>query len=70
MTEQFLQFEDVKDDPLQKIIERVLTEQARFIIQISDNESIMIQSRPPLKPLPVFDGQIPDNWKEEIYSIG
>ncbi len=69
MTEQVLQFEEVKDTPLQNIIDRVLNEQTRFIIKISDGESIMIQTQPPLKPLPVFEGQLPDSWKEEIYRI-
>ena len=70
MTEQVLQLEEVKDTPLQKIIDRVLNEHTRFIIQVSDHESIMIQSQPPLKPLPIFEGRVPDNWKEVIYEIG
>lgn len=70
MTEQVLQLEEVKDTPLQKIIDRVLNEHTRFIIQVSDHESIMIQSQPPLKPLSIFEGRVPDNWKEVIYEIG
>jgi len=69
MTEQILQLEDVKDTPLQKIIDRVLNERTRFIIRISEDEFITIQSQPPLKPLPVFEGHVPDNWKEAIYKI-
>ena len=70
MTEQVLIFDDVKDTPLQKIVDRVLNEQTRFIIQISDHENILIQSQPPLKPLPVFEGEVPENWKEAIYKVG
>jgi hypothetical protein len=66
MTEEILNFDDVKDTPLQKIIERVLNNQTQLRIQVSDQETILIQSQPPLKPLPIFEGRVPDNWKEAI----
>jgi hypothetical protein len=69
MVDEILIFEEVKDTPLKKIIDRVLNEHTRFIIQISDHDSILIQSQPPLKPLPVFEGRVPENWKEAVYEI-
>lgn len=69
MTEEILILDEVKDTPLQKIIDRVINEHTRFLIQVSDQETILIQSQPPLKPLPIFEGRIPDNWKEAIYDI-
>lgn len=69
MTEEVLIFDEVKDTPLQKIIERVLSKNTQLRIQVSDQETILIQSQPLLKPLPIFEGRVPDNWKEAIYEI-
>ena len=67
MTIQTLKMEELEKQKLQDVFQNLLTDQVILIVQLPDGKEILIQPNPPLKPLPVFKGYIPEGWKEAIY---
>ncbi len=68
MTTQTLKLEEVEKRELKEILQTVLTNNQVLAIRLPNGDEVIIQPRPPLKPLPVLEGQIPEGWKEAIYK--
>ncbi|MCP4274684.1 MAG: hypothetical protein GY781_22390 [Gammaproteobacteria bacterium] len=68
MTTQTLKLEEIEKRELKEILQTVLTKNQVLTVQLPNGDEVIIQPRPPLKPLPVLDGHIPEGWKEAIYK--
>ncbi|NJP08788.1 MAG: hypothetical protein HC866_04310 [Leptolyngbyaceae cyanobacterium RU_5_1] len=49
-----------------EFLSRVLQE-GTLTVQLPNGESVIIQPKPTLKPLPVLNGFVPEGWKDAIY---
>jgi hypothetical protein len=47
-----------------------MREQLLLMIRLADGQVVQIQPEPMLKPLPVLEGSVPDNWKDAIVVLG
>jgi hypothetical protein len=68
MTTQTLKLKEIEKLELKEIFQTVLTKNQVLTVQLPNGDEVIIQPRPPLKPLPVLDGHIPKGWKEAIYK--
>lgn len=68
MTYQTLKLEGLERKQLKDIFHNVLSNQLVLIVQLPNGDEVIIQPKPRLKPLPVLEGNIPENWKEVIYK--
>jgi hypothetical protein len=68
MTVATLSFAELQGVSLENLLLRVMREQLLLKIRLADGQVVQIQPEPTLKPLPVLDGSIPDNWKDAIYA--
>jgi len=55
--------------PTEEILLSVSSENRSITVKLPDNTEVIIQSKPKpkLRPLPVFEGHTPHEWKEAIY---
>jgi hypothetical protein len=67
MTSKTLKLRELEKKKLKEIFQIVLTHQLVLTVQLPDGEEVVIQPKPPLKPLPILEGYIPEGWKEAIY---
>lgn len=68
MTSQTLKLKEIEEKKLKEVFQIVLTKQMVLTVQLPDGEEVVIQPKPPLKPLPILDGCVPEGWKEAIYN--
>jgi hypothetical protein len=68
MTSKTLKLNEVEQTQVGEILQSVLTDQLLLTVQFPGGEEVIIQPKPPLKPLPVLEGYVPAGWKEAIYS--
>lgn len=46
----------------------LLREKSAIGVQFPNGESLIVQAKVELAPLPILDGYVPQGWKEEIYK--
>ena len=68
MTTQTLKLEEIEKKKLKEILQAVLTKQQALTVQLPNGDEVIIQPKPPLKPLPILEGYVPEGWKEAIYK--
>ena len=56
MSSQTLKLETLKDVPLEKISRQVLEGRQKLTIWVSDEQAVIIEPEPRLKPLPILAG--------------
>jgi hypothetical protein len=67
MTSKTLTLDEIEKTQLKDFLQSVLTKQLLLTVQFPGGEEVVIQPKPPLKPLPVLEGYVPAGWKEAIY---
>ncbi|MBC8183080.1 hypothetical protein H8E88_18410 [candidate division KSB1 bacterium] len=67
MISQTLKLEALEKKKLKEILQAVVINQTVLTVQFPGGEEVIIQPKPPLKPLPILNGYVPKGWKEEIY---
>jgi len=67
MTSKTLKLNEIEKTQLRDILQNVLAKQLLLTVQFPGGEEVIIQPKPPLKPLPILEGSVPDGWKEAIY---
>jgi len=68
MADQTLTIEELKGQPIEKILQKVVDQQKTLIVRFPDGKEVMIEPKPPLKPLPELEGRVPERWKDAVYS--
>ena len=68
MTIQTLKLEEIEKRKLKDILQTVLNKNQVLTVQLPNGDEVIIQPRPPLKPLPILEGYVPEGWKEAIYK--
>lgn len=68
MTSQTLKLKEIEKKKLKEVFQIVLSKQMVLTVQLPDGEEVIIQPKPPLKPLPILEGYVPEGWKEAIYQ--
>jgi hypothetical protein len=68
MTSKTLTLNEIEKTQLKDILQSVLTKQLLLTVQFPGGEEVIIQPKPPLKPLPILEGYVPAGWKEAIYE--
>ncbi|RMF93180.1 MAG: hypothetical protein D6736_02145 [Nitrospinota bacterium] len=66
-TSQTYTLEELKHKSFEEILQTVLTSQQALTVRLPNGTEVVIQPKPPLKPLPLLEGYIPPGWKEAIY---
>ncbi|MCP4345375.1 MAG: hypothetical protein GY795_07595 [Desulfobacterales bacterium] len=64
---QSLTLDEFRKIPLEDIFKTILSENRGITIKLPDNAEVIIQPVQKLRPLPVFKGHMPLEWKEAIY---
>ena len=68
MTTQTLKLEEIEKKKIGEILQAVSTNKQVLTVQLPHGDEVIIQPKPPLKPLPILEGYIPEGWKEAIYE--
>jgi len=66
MADQTLTIEELKGQPIEKVLQEVADQQTTLIVCFPDGKEVMIEPKPPLKPLPELEGRVPGGWKDAI----
>ena len=70
MTHQTLTLDQLKEQPLEKILQEVADHQSTVTVRLPDGREVVIEPKPVLKPLPELQGRVPEGWKDAIYGRG
>ena len=70
MTHQTFTLEQLKEQPLEKVLQGVADGQSTVTVLLPDGKEVLIETKPPLKSLPQLQGRVPEGWKDAIYSRG
>ncbi|MFB2918354.1 MULTISPECIES: hypothetical protein [Aerosakkonema] len=46
----------------------LLRQKSAIAVQFPNGESLIVQAKVELAPLPILDGYVPQGWKEEVYK--
>ena len=68
MTHQTLTLDQLKGQPLDKVLQDVADRQSTVTVLLPDGREVIIEPKPPLKPLPELEGRMPEGWKDAIYA--
>ena len=68
MAGQILNIEELKNVSVEEVVRQLLTRRDRLTIVVSEDEEVSIELKSRLKPLPVLEGKIPEDWKDAIYG--
>jgi hypothetical protein len=68
MTSKTLKLNEIEKRRLVDILQHVLKKQLLLTVQFPGGEEVIIQPKPPLKPLPILEGYVPSGWKDAIYT--
>ena len=68
MTTQALKLEEIEIKKLKDIFQAVLAKKQVLTVQLASGDEVIIQPKPSLKPLPILEGYVPEDWKEAIYK--
>lgn len=67
MTTQSVKLEELESSDLNDIFESVIEKNMVLTIQLPNGNAVLVQPNPFLKPLPEFEGKMPQNWKDAVY---
>ena len=70
MTHQTLTLDQLKEQPLEKILQEVADRQSTVTVRLPDGREVVIEPKLVLKPLPELRGRVPEGWKDAIYGRG
>lgn len=65
--EQTITIESVRNISVEDFLS-LLRQKSALEVQFPNGESLIVQAKVELAPLPIFDGYVPQGWKEEIYK--
>jgi hypothetical protein len=68
MTTQTLKLEKIEKRKRKEILQTVLTENQVLTVQLPNGDEVVIQPKPPLKPLPILEGYVSEGWKEAFFK--
>jgi hypothetical protein len=68
MTTKTLKLEEIEKKKLKDILQAVSTKQQILTVRLPNGDEVIIQPKPPLEPLPILEGFVPEGWKEAIYE--
>lgn len=66
MVDQVLWLDDVKERTLEEVLREVLARQQVLTVRLPGGETVAIQPSPPLEPLPVLEGSVPEGWRDAV----
>lgn len=65
--EQTITIESLRNISLEDFLS-LLRQKSALEVQFPNGESLIVQAKVELAPLPILDGYVPQGWKEEIYK--
>jgi hypothetical protein len=68
MTTRTVSLDEVRKQSLEDIFRDVIEHQEALTVRLPQGQGVTIQPLPQLQPLPVLEGRVPKNWKNEIYG--
>lgn len=68
MTTQTLMLEEIEKKKIAEILQAVSSQKQVLTIKLPNGDEVIIQPKPPLKPLPALEGYLPEGWKDAIYK--
>ena len=57
----------IRDLSIEEFLDQ-LRQQEAIAVQFPDGESMIVQAKQELGPLPILDGYVPEGWKDAIYN--
>ena len=67
---QTVTLDELKGRPLEEVLQAVADQQATLVVRLRDGKQVVIEPKPHLKPQPMLEGRVPENWKDAIYARG
>lgn len=61
-TAQIVTLSSIRDLSIEEFLNQ-LRQQEAIAVQFPDGESIIVQAKQELEPLPILDGYVPEGWK-------
>jgi hypothetical protein len=68
MTGQTLTLAELKERPLEKILQSVADQHLRVTVLLPDGKEVLIEPKLTLQPLPELEGRVPEGWKDALYA--
>jgi hypothetical protein len=59
--------EELKGQTLEELLHEVARSRESITVVLEEGESVTIEPTSRLKPLPVLEGHVPEDWKDAIY---
>jgi hypothetical protein len=59
--------EELKGQTLEELLHEVARSRESITVVLEEGESVTIEPTSQLKPLPVLEGHVPEDWKDAIY---
>lgn len=66
-TAQRVTISSIRDLSIEEFLNQ-LRQQEAIAIQFPNGESMILQVKQELEPLPILDGYVPEGWKDAIYN--
>jgi len=63
-----LSLEELRNQPLDLLLEEVAEGGEPVTIRLPGGQEILIIGKPRLKPLPLLEGSVPMGWKDAFYA--
>ena len=67
---QTVTLDELKGRPLEEVLQAVADRETTLIVRLRDGKEVVIGPKPHLKPLPMLEGRVPENWKNAVYAQG
>jgi len=64
--EQSITLESLRNISVEEFL-NMLRQKSAIAVQLANGESLIVQAKVELAPLPILDGYVPKGWKEAIY---
>ena len=68
MAAQTMTLEALKGQSLEELLQQVADQRVTVTVLLPDGTEVVIEPKPRLKPLPVFEGHVPVGWKDAVYG--
>lgn len=65
--EQSIAVESLRNISVEEFL-NLLRQKSAIAVQFPNGESLIVQAKVELAPLPILDGYVPEGWKEGIYE--
>ena len=65
--EQSMTLESLRNISVEEFL-NMLRQKSAIAVQFANGESLIVQAKVELAPLPILDGYVPKGWKEGIYE--